>query len=501
MKAEKFLERTEYRLLQGDPEMEITGISRDNRTARPGDLFICTKGAKFDTHDQAVVAALYTQGVAAFVAERPLDVPEDAVVFLVENTREAGAFCFAAWYGYPADEMTVIGITGSKGKTTTTHMLADILRAAGHNVGTIGTNGAIFCGESHELTNTTPESNEVQAYLRRMRDSGCDAAVLEVSSQGMKQHRVDGIVFDYAIWMNIQEGDHIGPNEHETFEDYMYCKAQLLNHSRLGLVHLDDPYREEFMKLVKAPVLYFGATGEAHYRATDIGKTFDEEKEEPGIAFSVNAKVCPRSGEPLCGPSWINFPGDFNVWNALAAMAVADHMGVSLADMNRALADVRIKGRDDMVYRGKFSVCVDFAHNGASTWHHLEALREFRPKRLICIFGADGNRSKGRRYGMGEAAGTLADLAIVTSGHNRWETFEQILADTEEGLRKAPHPNYIAIKDRKTAIRYAIENAEEGDLLTIIGLGHETWQEEMGVKRPHSDIEFVKEVLRDLKLL
>jgi len=144
---------------------------------------------------------------------------------------------------------------------------------------------------------------------------------------------------------------------------------------------------------------------------------------------------------------------------------------------------------------------VDFAHNGASTWHHLEALREFRPKRLICIFGADGNRSKGRRYGMGEAAGILADLAIVTSGHNRWETFEDILADTEVGLNKAPHPNYIAIKDRKTAIRHAIETAEEGDLITIIGLGHETWQEEQGVKHPHSDTEFVKEVLRDLKLI
>ena len=174
--------------------------------------------------------------------------------------------------------------------------------------------------------------------------------------------------------------------------------------------------------------------------------------------------------------------------------------GLDDAAMREALANIHIKGRVDIVYKGKFSVCVDFAHNGASAWQHLTALREFRPKRLICVFGADGNRSKGRRYGMGEAAGKLADFSIVTSGHNRWETFEQILADTEVGLHKAEHPNYIAIKNRKEAIRYAIENAQEGDLITIIGLGHESWQEEMGVKYPYSDTEYVKELIAELGL-
>lgn len=492
MTAGSLLERTEYRVISGSPDTEVSGVSRDNREAKAGDLFICTSGARFDTHDEAVTDALIEKGVTVFVVEKDIAVRDGVTVLKVDNTRIAGAFIYAAYYGNPADSLTMIGITGSKGKTTTTHMLADILRAGGHEVGTIGTNGAIIGGVVHELKNTTPESNEVQMYLRQMVDSGCDTAVVEVSSQGMKQHRADGFTFDYGIWMNLQEGDHIGPNEHETFEDYMYCKAQLLNHSRLGFVHRDDPYAESFMSYVQAPTESFGASEGSDYRAFAIEKTFDEAEEQPGIAF--------RTGGKIADSFWINLPGDFNVWNALAAIAVADHMGIPAADMNRALGNIHIKGRDDMVYRGKFSVCVDFAHNGASTWHHLEALREFRPKRLICVFGADGNRSKGRRYGMGEAAGKLADFSIVTSGHNRFETFEQILSDTEVGLHRAEHPNYIAIKDRKTAIRYAIEHAEEGDLITIIGLGHETWQEEMGVKYEHSDTDYVLSVIRELGL-
>ncbi len=493
MNAKELLEGIEYEVVSGDPDTEVAGVSRDNREAKAGDLFICTAGARFDTHDEAVIRGLFDKGVRAFVTGKETVCPEGALMIRVKDTRAAGACIYAAWYGHPAREMTVIGITGSKGKTTTAHMLAGILRAAGHTVGTLGTNGAETPAGTYELSNTTPESEEVQKYLREMADQGCDAAVIEVSSQGMKQHRVDGFTFDYGIWMNIQEGDHVGPNEHETFEDYIYCKAQLLNHSRVRLVHRDDPYREKLMEFVDGPVLWFGGSEGCDYRASEIRKTFDEARGVPGISFRVSGK--------LQGESWINLPGDFNVWNALAAMAAADRMGVSLPDMNKALGNIRIRGRDDMVYRGEFSVCVDFAHNGASTWHHLSALREFRPKRLICVFGADGNRSKGRRYGMGEAAGTLADFSVVTSGHNRWESFEQILADTEVGLKKAPDPHYIAIKDRKEAIRYVIGNALPGDLITIIGLGHESWQEENGVKTPYSDIDFVREVLREKGLI
>ena len=530
------LTRIEYILTAGSEETDVTGISRDNRKAQAGDLFICTRGARFDTHDPEVVAALIEKGVKAFVAEQDIRLPEgcDAAVVKVDNTRIAGAYLYAAWYGNPARRLKLVGITGSKGKTTTAHMLYHVLQAAGKRPGIIGTNGVEYGkytdaeGEpekvSFELANTTPDYDELQKILKDMVDAGVRTCVLEVSSQAMKLHRCDGFRFDCGIFMNIQEGDHVGPNEHETFEDYMACKAELLNHSRVGLLNADDPYVSEILSFVRdkealetfsvrdVPIECFDADGmftgtiEAKdrtssdflsktpsYEAYDIEKTFDEARQIPGITFSVRGRIEDRF--------FINFPGVFNVWNALAAIAAADHLGVSKEEMKKGLSDVHIKGRDDLVYRGKFSVCVDFAHNGASTRHHLEALRAYQPKRLICIFGPDGNRSKGRRYGMGEAAGMLADFSIVTSGHNRWEAFEDILKDTEVGLHRAADPKYIAIKDREEAIRYAMEHAEEGDLITIIGLGHESWQEDHGVKRQYNDEAFVRTVLKEMGLI
>ena len=495
MKLTDLLKNVEYTLVSGSLDTEITSLARDNRKAEAGCLFICTAGARFDTHDGAVLQALSEAGAAAFVVEKDVDYEGPKTVIRVEDTRISGAHIYAAWYGHPAEKLTMIGITGSKGKTTTAHMITGILKTAGRSVGSIGTNGVAYGDVSRELANTTPDYDELQMLLRAMLDDGCDTCVLEVSSQAVKKHRVEGIPFDVGIWMNIQTGDHVGPNEHETFEDYFACKAQLLRQSKTALVHADDPYAPELLETIKKPAVLFGAGEDADYRASGIEGVFDEESRTPGIAFTASKK-----GSAEEERFFVNLPGDFNTWNALAAIAAADILGAPVSAMKKALANVHIKGRDDMVYRGRFQVCVDFAHNGESTWAHLRAMREYRPKRLICIFGPDGNRSMGRRLGMGEAAGTLADLAIVTSGHNRWETFEQILHDTEIGLKKAPYPNYIAIKDRAEAIRWALEHAEDGDLITIIGLGHEHWQEEMGVKRHWNDEEFVLQTLKEMGL-
>ena len=508
MKLTALLEHVDYTLVSGSLDQEIRSLARDNRRAEAGCLFICTAGARFDTHDAAVLKTLSDAGTAAFVVEKDVDYEGPAAVIRVADTRIAGAHIYAAWYGHPAEHLTMIGITGSKGKTTTAHMIAGILRASGREVGLIGTNGAAYKDVARELANTTPDYDELQMLLRDMLDAGIDTCVLEVSSQAVKKHRVEGILFDVGIWMNIQTGDHVGPNEHETFEDYFACKAQLLKQSKTVFVHADDPYAKELLETIGKPAVLFGKGEDTDYRASDIENVFDEATRTPGIAFtarkkdgSFNAESEDPEKPARAVRFFVNLPGDFNTWNALAAVSAADRLGAPVSAMREALANVHIKGRDDMVYRGRFQVCVDFAHNGESTWAHLRAMREYRPERLICIFGPDGNRSIGRRLGMGEAAGTLADLAIVTSGHNRFETFEQILHDTETGLRKAPDPHYIAIKDRAEAIRYALENAREGDLITIIGLGHEHWQEEMGVKRHWNDEEFVLKTLGEMGLL
>lgn len=490
MKIEKILERVSYTLLQGSLEGEVNGISHDNRQVQAGDAFICIRGARFDTHNCA--AEIAAKGAALIVVEHEVDTVEGTAVILVEDTRKVLPLLACAWYGYPAEKMTTIGITGSKGKTTTTHMLADILQAAGHSVGTIGTNGAIFEKDIYELNNTTPDPIELQMYLSMMAERGCTHVVIEVSSQGMKQHRVDGFTFDYGVWTNISEGDHIGPNEHKDFAEYLFCKAQLIEHSRLGFINRDDSHTDALLKQIHVPCLFYSTEQQADYTASQVIKTYEEGK--PGISFHVSGK----SG--LNDTISVNLPGEFNVYNALAAVCVADAIGVKSSEMNQALMHMNIKGRFDMVYDSEqFKVCVDFAHNGYSTRNHLEALREYRPKRLVCIFGADGNRSKSRRYEMGEACGRLADFSIVTAGHNRFETFEQILADIHVGLDKTDG-SYIVIPKRQDAIRYAITHAQPGDLITIIGLGHETYQEENGVKYPHSDTEFVRQVIRELGL-
>lgn len=497
MNGYRLLERTEYTLLHGTLDGEILGICTDNRRCEAGDAFICITGARFDTHQcveelaqkKAALIVVRADWAAAHGAELEA-LPAQTAVVSTEDTRLAKAEIAAAWYGHPADRLITVGITGSKGKTTTTHMLAAMLKEAGIFAGTIGTNGVMIGSEQYELNNTTPDSEEMQMYLAKMVSAGCTAAVIECSSQGLMQHRTGGFTFDYGIFTNIAEGDHVGPNEHKSFEEYLYCKGMLLKNAKRGIVNADDPHIDGLLSGVHTPLLFYGEEGQAHLRPLDyeahtIEKTFDGR--DPGLAFDVRGR--------LAGHFDVNLPGVFNVGNALAAIAAAEQMGVPIPAMQRALKTLSIKGRLDMVYRSdKFQVCVDFAHNGYSTRNLLLALREFCPKRLVCIFGADGNRAKSRRYEMGEASGRLADLSIVTSGHNRYESFEQIFEDISVGLSRTAGA-YIVIPDRKEAIRYAIEHVEQGDLIAIIGLGHETYQEENGVKYPYSDTEYVRSVI------
>lgn len=500
MNGYSLLERTEYTLLHGLLDAEIRGICMDNRTCTVDDAFICITGARFDTH--TCVEQIAQAGAALIVVcadwaashgEEIRMLPEHTAVVSVKDTRLAKAQIAAAWYGHPADHLITIGITGSKGKTTTTHMLSSMLKEAGFTVGTIGTNGAIIGDELHELNNTTPDSEEMQMYLAKMVSAGCTAAVIECSSQGLMQHRTGGFTFDYAIFTNIAEGDHVGPNEHKSFEEYLYCKSLLLKNAKLGIVNADDTHIDGLLSGVTTPLLFYGEEQQEHLRPLDyeayaIEKTFDGQN--PGLVFDIRGS--------FEGHFYVNMPGLFNVGNALAAIVVAGNMGVPAEAMQRALGNLSIKGRIDMVYRSdRFQVCVDFAHNGYSTRNLLMALREFRPKRLVCIFGADGNRAKSRRYEMGEASGRLADLSIVTSGHNRYESFEQIFEDISVGLSRTTGA-YIVIPNRREAIRYAIEHVEDGDLITIIGLGHETYQEENGVKYPYSDTEYVRSVIAEL---
>lgn len=488
--AGQLLERMEYTLVQGSLDKDITELIYDSRRAKDGAMFVCIRGTAVDGH--SFIPQVVEKGVSVLVVQRDagvsLDasVPEDVTVVEVEDTREALAYLSAAYFDYPAETLRVIGVTGTKGKTTTTYMVKSILESAGYRVGLIGTIEAVIGDRNIPAANTTPESFVVQQYFRQMLDAGCDCAVMEVSSQGLMMHRVDGFTFEIGIFTNI-EPDHIGPNEHASFEEYLSCKAMLFSRCRLGIVNADDPHCHDILKNHTCQVETYGFSEEADIRAEHVrlihGKGY------LGVGYDVRGLVS--------GSVEIDMPGRFSVYNSLTAIAICHHFQVTFSDMHKALKNARVKGRIEMVrVSDEFTVMIDYAHNAMSLESLLSTLREYEPGRLICVFGCGGNRSKLRRYEMGEVSGHLADLTIITSDNPRFEDPQAIIDDIKQGVRKTAG-EYVEIIDRKEAIRYAIANGKKGDVIILAGKGHEDYQEIKGIKYPMDERVLIAEILEE----
>ena len=484
MKLSKLLERLEYSCLQGNLDKEITGIYNDSRKVTENSLFICIKGAVSDGHSYAAQVA--EKGASVIVVQDPVEVPESVTVIQVEDSRYAMALIAAAWYDYPADKLRVIGITGTKGKTTTTYMIRSILEAAGHKVGLIGTIEAIIGDKVIPACNTTPESMTVQEYFAEMVQIGCDSVVMEVSSQGLMLHRTAGIPFEIGIFTNL-EPDHIGPAEHSSFEEYLECKSRLFKQCKLGILNADDKHLEDILKGHTCQIETYGFSEKADFRATD--SKLVSAPGYLGIDYHVSGK---RNFQVE-----IDIPGKFSVYNSLAAIAVCDHFGVTDANIVSALSQAKVKGRIEMIkVSDDFTLMIDYAHNAMALESLLTTLKEYHPKRLVCLFGCGGNRSKSRRYEMGEVSGKLADFTIITSDNPRFEEPEAILADIESAISKTDG-KYIKITDRKEAIAYAIHHGQPGDVIVLAGKGHEDYQEICGVKYPMDERVLIKEILEE----
>ena len=406
---------------------------------------------------------------------------------LVEDTRYALALISAAYFGYPAKKLKVIGITGTKGKTTTTFMIRSILEHAGISTGLIGTIEVIIGDKHIPAHNTTPESYEVQEYFAQMVEAGCKVVVMEVSSQGLKLHRTAGIRFDIGIFTNLAP-DHIGENEHASFEEYMECKSRLFRQCDIGIVNADDEHCSDILKGHTCKVETYGFSEKADLRASDLKLV-----NRPGF-LGVDYHV---SGL-LNFDVEIDMPGRFSVYNSLVAIAVCRHFDIPKEDMLAALEVVQTKGRIEKVkVSDDFTLMIDYAHNAMSLESLLTTLKEYNPKRLVCLFGCGGNRSKLRRYEMGEVSGNLADLTVITSDNPRFEEPQAIIDDIKTGIAKTSG-KYVEIIDRKEAIRYVIENGQPGDVIVLAGKGHEDYQEICGVKHPMDERVLIAEVLEEL---
>ncbi len=482
----KLLERLEYECIQGNTDISISELVYDSRKAAKDDLFVCIKGTVVDGHE--FIEEVAAKGVSAVVVQEEVKAPEGVTVIKVADTRYALAMLSAAFFDYPAETLKVIGITGTKGKTTTTYMVKSILEAAGYKVGLIGTIEAIIGEETIPASNTTPESYIIQNYFRKMLDAGCDCCVMEVSSQGLMMHRVAGFQFELGIFTNI-EPDHIGPNEHASFEEYMECKGMLFRQCKTGIVNADDKHVQEVLKGHTCEVETFGFSQQADLRATNV-----ELVKRPGylgVAYTVKGLV-------NCDVE-IDVPGKFSVYNSLTAIAICRHFQVTEENMKKALKEAKTKGRIEMIkVSDEFTLMIDYAHNAMSLESLLTTLKEYQPKRLVCLFGCGGNRSKLRRYEMGEVSGKLADLTIITSDNPRFEEPQAIIDDIKQGMAKTDG-KYVEIADRKEAIRYAIEHGQPGDVIVLAGKGHEDYQEIKGKKYPMDERVLIAEVLEELK--
>lgn len=480
------LEACEYTCVRGSLDRMVSEVVYDSRKAVEGCLFICIEGANFDGHDAA--ADVVAKGAAVLVVSKDVTVPaeSDVTIVKVENTRYAMAYISAAYFGNPARKLKTIGITGTKGKTTTTYLVKSILEQAGYKVGLIGTIETIIGDEHIKANNTTPESYLLQSYFARMVEAGCDMVVMEVSSQGLMMHRTEGFIFDIGIFTNL-EPDHIGPGEHKDFEDYLQCKSKLFRRCKLGILNGDDSHVEEILKGHTCEVELYGFKPGLSLSAGEV--SLYREGGILGVSFEVTGD--------LEFVAKLHSPGRFSVYNALTAIAICKHFGVSTERITQALLHASVKGRIEMIpVSPSFSLMIDYAHNAMALESLLSTLREYQPHRLVCLFGCGGNRAKSRRYEMGEVSGRLADLTIITSDNPRFEEPMDIIADIREGILRT-EGEFVEIPDRKEAIAFAIEQGEEGDIIVLAGKGHEDYQEIKGVKYPMDERVLIEEILKE----
>ncbi len=469
-------------LLEIRGDCEIAELSMDSRRKQEGGLFFCVSGARFDAHDFAPQAV--EQGAAALVVSHflALDVPQ----VRVRNVRAAMSPMAAAFFGHPDHEMRLLGITGTKGKTTTSYLVKAIMEQAGHKVGLIGTTGNMIGSEYMKSEFTTPEPIDFFRTLRRMRDAGVDVVSMEVSAHALEMGRLEGVRFEAGCYTNLSQ-DHL--DLFGTMEKYFECKKSFFTPKWIqnAAVNVDDETSAGILSGIAVPCMTFGICNNADLFARDIEIT------ENGVSFIL--KLFGLKEYPV----HLRLTGMFNVYNALAAAAVGLIAGVAPETITRALESVRsVPGRAEVLdTHTPYKVILDYSHSPDALENILIAVREFARGRVISLFGCGGDRDHGKRPMMGEISGRLADYSILTSDNPRTENPYEILAAVEEGIKRTKG-EYVVIENRREAIRHALQIGREGDIIVLAGKGHETYQEIMGVKRPFDEKVVVRELLEEM---
>lgn len=490
MELRKILSGLEGIKAKGNTEIDIENLENDSRKVTTGTIFFAIKGFEVDGHNFVNDAIL--KGASAVVVQEGSDLKsiqlnDHVTLIVVPNTRYALAIAASNFYGNPSKKFKLVGITGTKGKTTTTYMLKSILEKQGQKVGLIGTI-ATYIGDKKISDNsrTTPESIELQKIFADMVKEKVDTVVMEVSSQSLKLHRVDGCSFDIAVFTNFSE-DHISEKEHPDMKDYFESKVKLFQMCKTGFINADDLYVSKTKKIVpECDIKTYGIDNTCDLLAKDVTIA------NTGSDFKV--KLIDKNERIKVG-----IPGRFSVYNALAAISVALKMGVKPENIKTALEEVRVLGRSELIpNKNEFAIMIDYAHSPESLENILRAVKSYTVGRVISLFGCGGDRDKGKRSIMGEISGRIADFTIITTDNPRSEEPKEIIEEIENGMKKTKG-KYICIEDRVEAIKYAIHMATKRDIIVLAGKGHEPYQEIKGKTYPFDERVIVKDIINNEK--
>ncbi len=471
---------------KGNLDIDITGLESNSKNIKPGYMFIAIKGFSVDGHE-FINDAIKAGAKAVIVQEgcdlKSIRLPADVTLIMAKDTREALAICSCNFYGNPSKKFKLIGVTGTKGKTTTTFMIKEILEKAGYKVGLIGTIATYINGKMiTESSRTTPESIELQRTFAQMVEQGVEYVVMEVSSQSLKLHRVDGCNFDIVVFTNFSE-DHISEKEHPDMKDYFESKLKLFKMCDNGIINADDLQVSKVPRLFPdSNIMTYGIDNYCDVLAKDITIT--------NSYVDYRVKISDRNERVK-----VSIPGRFSVYNSLAAICVAKKLGIPSDKVIEALADIRVPGRSEMVPNKKeIPIMIDYAHSPESLQNILSAVKSYTRGRVICVFGCGGDRDKAKRPVMGEISGRIADFTFITTDNPRTEDPEEIVKEIEEGIKKTKG-KYKVVVDRKEAIKEAIEMANKLDIVVLAGKGHEPYQEINNKKYPFDEREIVKEII------
>ncbi len=486
MQLEKILNGINYQLLQGSLDISVNDIKYDSRKVNPGDLYVAIKGFNSDGHDY--IPEAISKKASVIVVSKILSIHGTSTIIKVDDTRLALAYMSKNYFDNPASKLLTIAVTGTSGKTTTSHIIKEILENASIKCGLIGSIGIKYNDIEIPTKNTTPESYDIEKTLHDMVSSGITHVVLEASSQAFKLNRLAGLTFDYGLLTNITP-DHISPTEHENLEDYISCKNKLFLNSKEIIINNDSLHLEEVLKGVKVPQYTYALKNEADLKGDNI--TLINEENFFGSSFTTSGI--------LNDTFKLSLPGTFNIYNALCAILTCTKLKIPSDTIKKALLNLKVRGRmETALITPKYKVIIDYAHTEEALKSLVETIKTYNPSRLISVFGGGGNRAKERRYNLGTIIGKNSDLCIITMDNPRFEEISAINEDIKEGLNKV-NAKYITIDDRASAIKYACSIATDNDLILLIGKGHEEYQDIKGTKYPFNELEILKEIENDLK--